>query len=147
MEKYKSLIVPDLYVDTQNYITEIIIKRRYEKYKKVLPKSAFWRSEYKEDFKDIRNEYVAELTQVKKLLNVFSPAVVINYISNNTKILSYRYIKKEVLKDVVLELFKLQIEYADMLKVKKSELQLAEDKVEYIERAGPKQDSLVSKGL
>ncbi len=146
--EYQSLIVPGLMVDTPNYITEIIIKRRYEKRRKAPPKFAYWRAEYGDDTKEERNEYIAELTQIKKLLNVFSPAVVISYITNTPSIWSYRYLKKEQLNEVITNLFKLQLQYITELRIKKSEIQVVADKQEYIQnKISQKQTNLLTKGL
>lgn len=146
MPEYQSLIVPDLSVDIANYLTEIIVTNNAARFKKNLPKYEYWRKEYKDSHKEITNQYIAELTQIKKLLKVFSAPVLIKYFKES-KIISFRFVKKEQMPLIIFDLFKAQIEYISSIKISNSDLQEATNKVEYIEAKSMPQRNLLSKGL
>jgi hypothetical protein len=143
---YKSLFVLDLDIDVSNYITEIIISRYWE-FKNKIPPVPFWQKEYKDNYKKLTDSYVYELTQVKKLLKVFSPAVVLYYIKNNN-ITTLRYAKLEDTKEIIFGLFKNQLIFINQIKeISKNELEKENDKIEYIENKTRKKDNLFSKGV
>lgn len=145
--EYPSLIVPTLRVNVANYITEIVFTRRALKTKKIVPKVEFWRKEYRGDFKDLTNDYIAELTQVKKLLKIFAPQVLIDELKENDWF-SFRYLTKEQSKDLIFQLFVRHIKYLDQLKnIKKTELEVLDDKIQYIDQASIKTNNKLSKGL
>ena len=146
MEKYQSLIVPDLQVDIANYLTEIIVKRNAERFRVVLPKYEYWRKEYKGKHDELTTRYIAELTQVKKLLKVFSAPVLIKYFKES-KIISFRFVKKADMPPIIYDLFLAQIAYISSLKVSVSVLAETENKVEYVASVQPKQNNLLSKGI
>lgn len=125
---HDSISVPGLKVDVPNYITEIILSRQAR-----LPGVAFWTKDNKDNYKELCVKYVAELTQVKKLLKVFSPTVVAKYVKDN-QVWSLRYVKKERLPYIILDLFKAQIEYiASLENIDRAKLEQLDDKVGSIE--------------
>ena len=145
MEEYESLLVPNLKVSVANYITEFIISVKHKN--KSLPKVEYWQKKYEESFKELQTEYIAELTQVKKLLKVFSPDVLIKYFKSN-KMWTLRYLKKEQSKELIYNLFIAQYQYIQDLKdIKKSELEIVDNKIEYIEQSLKKSNNAISKGL
>lgn len=146
-KKYSSIIVPELEVDVANYITEIILKRKFKYKPDKLPKVEFWRKQYKDEFKDISNLYIAELTMVKKLLKVFSPDVVLNTFKENN-LFTLRFLTKEESASLIFGLFKSQIEYLDTLSnLKKTELEMVDDKIMFIEQKTQMKKNAIAKGL
>jgi hypothetical protein len=144
---YKSKFVPELDVDISNYLTEILISRNWKYKGNKVPPLAFWTKEHKDNYKELVTDYVYELTQVKKILKVFSPGVVLSYLKNN-EISSLRYIKKEDFKDMLFGLFKDQLSFLNTLEeISKTEIENEQDKIEYIARKTQKTDNLFAKGL
>lgn len=147
--QYDSILIPGKKVDISNYVTEIIFQRRYNKLRRDIPKVEFWRKEYEAEasFKELRNDYIAELTQVKKLLKVFCPEVVAKY-AKEADLWSLRYIKKGELPAIITELFRRQLEHITALRIKASEVERAVDKVEYIQNQTVKRtNNILSKGI
>lgn len=146
--RYDSILIPDLKVDVANAITEIIFKRRQTKMRKEIPKVEFWRKEYKEheSYKAFANDYIAELTQVKKILKIFSPEVVLKY-AKEQDLWSLRYITKERLPGIIFDLFLAQIAYIKDLEIKASEIETLTSKVEYINNQVIRRNNKIGKGL
>ena len=147
-QQYQSLLVPNLNVDIANYLTEILLVRS----KKDLPKGIeFWRKEFATQYKDAAERYICELTQIKKLLKVFSPIVVVDYFKATPKLWTVRFLKKEESKDLIYNLFVNQYKYIQSLKdLKKTELEFVDDKLIVIEQAEVKsfkRKNKISKGL
>lgn len=144
---YQSLIVPNLNVDIANYLCEIVLTRKFKYKPDRLPKVEFWRSQYKNDFKELQNLYIAELTQIKKLLKVFSSEVILKFFKENDYY-TIRFLTKDQSKELIFGLFIKQYEFIQSLKdIKKTEIELVPDKVQYIEQARTKKSNLISKGL
>lgn len=141
---YDSPSVPNLKVDVANYITEIILSRQGQ-----LPGVPFWTKDHKDKYKDLCTKYVAELTQVKKLLKVFSPTVVAKYVKEN-KVWSLRMVKKERVPYIIFDLFSAQLAYINTLdNIDKAKLELLDDKVGSLNMTPPPAPvkSKISKGL
>lgn len=146
---FDSVIIPNKKVDIVNYITEIIFQRRYTKLRRSIPKVEFWRKEFAESdlYREMAKDYVAELTQVRKILKVFSPEVVLTYVKNND-LWSLRYITKDKLPGVICDLFVAQIKYLQDLGIKAAEIERLTNKVEYVEgQAARKRNNIIAKGV
>lgn len=141
------MIVPGLKVDASNYITEIFILRQAKARKANVPPIPFWQKQYSEGYEKLTESYVYELTQVKKMLKVFCPEVLVRYFQGS-KWPSLRYLTKENLAIVVTDLFKAQIKYIGTIEeIKKSDLERQVNKVEYIEIVRAKANNAIGKGL
>lgn len=129
--KYESIFAPGLEVNISEYITEILIRNFLNWQNQPLPKSAFWRkgiSEKSPALDKLKKRFVAELTAVKELVQVFSPSVVARYFVDN-KTIGIRMVKAETRKTVIEGLFKKQLEYnRRMWEHAASDLEKMEDK-------------------
>lgn len=115
-----------------------------------MPPVAFWTKEFKDGYEQLVNEYVLELTQVKKLLKVFSPVVLVEYFKTQ-KYMTLRFLKLDEQKALIYDLFKEQIKYLATLSIPKQELEKVHDKPEYIQRkviaTEAAKNSRINKGL
>ena len=147
--EFNSTIIPDKKINIANYITEIIFRRRYTKLRKEVPKVEFWRKEFASSdlYSEMAKDYVAELTQVRKILKVFSPHVVLKYVQS-TDLWSLRYLTNDRLPQVISELFIAQLKYIKDLDIKAAEIEKLTTKVEYIEKQVIKRNNnILSKGV
>lgn len=71
---FDSIFDAQLKVDVPNYITELLMDNYFKVCKKDVPRTAFWRKEYKEsssNFEHWSGKYSLELSEIKNLLKVF----------------------------------------------------------------------------
>jgi hypothetical protein len=114
---YKSIFVTDLDIDIANYVTEILIKKLLEKYKKPLPNVAFWQKDIanaNSSLKYLHDNYIRELPEVRKYLKVFSPTNLIE-VFNKNKITSVFYLDKNSRKDLIYDLYLNQLKHVKSL--------------------------------
>ena len=142
LNTYQSLCVPNLMVDVSNYLTEILLSKK----KRKMPPVAFWTKEYKGQYDALVREYILELTQIKKLLKVFSPCVLVEYFRGK-EYKTVRFLKLEEQKALVYDLFKAQLNYLSSLSISKKELEKVDDKLEYIEKKVAAKSTRIGKGL
>lgn len=140
--QYQSLAVPTIFVDVSNFLTEILVERK----RGALPNVEFWQKQYADTYKDLTDLYIMELTQVKKLLKVFSPVVLVEYIQKS-KLSTLRYLTKEQAKDVIYDLFAKQVKYIQSIKeIKKTEIEFIDDKLEFVQTK-LRNNNAIAKGL
>ena len=115
---YESAFLKGQKVDAANFLTELLVKKYAVKKNIGVPNYPFWRKEYHEQNTDVVTElshkYSMEIIAVRRLLRVFDPTVLAQFILKTTWY-SLFYLKKEHQKDVIFELYKLQAAYADKL--------------------------------
>lgn len=134
MKIYKSIYVYDLDISVSEFITEQLIANFCKWQKISLPKSAFWKKEYQENenLKSLGKRYGAEISYVHDLLKVFSPTVLMQYISDKG-IIGFRMVKVETRKRYLIDLVENQIKYLKTLEIQESQaLEFEDNKVEYI---------------
>ncbi len=140
------MVVPNLKVDVSNYLTEILLTKK----KRKMPPVAFWTKEYKVGYEKLTEEYVLELTQIKKLLKVFSPIVLVNFFKTQ-KYMTLRFLKLDEQQRLIYDLFKEQVKYLATLDIPKTELEKVDNKLEYIERkvvaSNAAKNNRINKGL
>lgn len=104
----QSIFVSGLEITEAAAIAEHIISNRLEARNKPKPTCAFWKVEHKATFEALANTYVLELTDVRNLLKVFSPAVVLETV-RDLKIQTFRYMTKEEKKECLYYLYRAQV--------------------------------------
>jgi hypothetical protein len=116
-KRFKSLFLPSEQVDAANYITELLMQK-YAKAKKIgVPNYPFWRKEYQERnnsevIQDLADRYGKEIISVTRLLKVFSPVVLVDYITTSWPYTLF-YLKKVQQQEVIFELYKKQVKRLD----------------------------------
>lgn len=108
---YTSYFVPEHKIDIANYLTEILIKNFLEWQKIPKPNCPFWRKEVSSNnpaLKKLANKYIAELTEIKRLLHVFDASILAEDFIKNKRI-GIKIIKKEFREKILLSLLEQQI--------------------------------------
>lgn len=134
MKLYKSIYVYDLDISVSEFITEQLIANFCRWQKISLPKSAFWKKEYQENdtLKNLGKRYGAEISYVHDLLKVFSPTVLMEYITKNNTI-GFRMVKVETRKKYLTDLVDHQIKYLKTLEIQDAQaLEFQDNKTEFI---------------
>lgn len=83
-KSYTSLFVTGLEIDLANYVTENFVHNYLVKFNKAKPNCAFWRTalaDKSDSLYELAKRYQLELIGVKRLLTVFSAAVILQVIS------------------------------------------------------------------
>lgn len=128
------MYVYDLDISVAEFITEHLIANFCKWQKIQLPKSAFWKKEYQENetLKNLGKRYGAEISYVHDLLKVFSPTVLVSYISDKS-IIGFRMVKADTKKRYLLEILDLQMKYIKDLEIQEAQvLEMEDNKVEYV---------------
>lgn len=117
LKEFTSIFVTGLQIDTGNLISETLIKNYLSQRRLPIPTCAFWQSEiYRANpaLKALADRYILELGQVRKLLKVFSPQVIL-YEINARGWLTLIYMNKEERKEFIYALFLEQVKLAKTL--------------------------------
>lgn len=117
-KEYKSIFVPNLSVNIENYITELILSNKIEwdikKGKNISkPHCAFWRKDIAKNhpqFAQLTKDYIVELTYIKDLLKCFSGPTIIGYIKKRN-LITFRYLDLEKQKTVIYNLWREECEH------------------------------------
>lgn len=114
-KEHKSVFVTDLEIDIANFLTEVLFVQYFKAYNRPLPTGAFWKKEFTDvnpSFKKLAEKYNLEIQEIRKLLKVFSPAI-LSALITTYKISTLVYMKKEERKEMIYQL------YLDQLKLVK----------------------------
>lgn len=111
MNDFKSIFVPEEKINLPNCITEILIKNWLSYYNKPVPTCPFWRKEYASQSKDLEflsHKYSLEIAAVHDYLKVFHAEVLITVLKKR-KLGTLKYLKLDMKKDLINELFNAQV--------------------------------------
>lgn len=116
MEKVFPSHFIDEKIDAANYITEFLIKRFAIKNNISIPSYPFWRKKYRDknvaQLDKLAERYNKEIISVSRLLKVFAPAVVLEYLKETTWY-SLFYLTSDFQKDIIFNLYKKQVKYSE----------------------------------